>query len=417
MGFGTVKEQRYPFQTVELDMDTRTGANNRGIDLEISRRMRSRMSSWGKSGKRDRLEASCLIDDVRPLEENLRGRVVGQDEAIDSLICSFSRLLSGLHDPSRPLLTALLLGPTGVGKTETAKALAYTLFGSERAMTQVNSEEYAHGHELSKLLGSPPGYVGYNIEPLLSQASIDRPHRRLRTSTAHTGEGLGFVERIFSADQNKYLSVILFDEIEKAHPTIWNALLGILEDGMLTIGDNSTTDFTRSIILMTSNVGSREMGEALEHPPMGFHSKSDGSDLESANLRDLALTAAKERFPFEFLNRFDEILAYSALGTEHLEKIFDKFLAEIHERALKQAGVPLLIKVSQEAKHMIIERGTDLRFGARPLRRAIEKELVDPLSRFIASEKLYPGDVVEVELEADRLAFYRRLPVSEGLIA
>ena len=165
-------------------------------------------------------------------------------------------------------------------------------------------------------------------------------------------------------------------------------LLGILEDGMLTLGDNSTTDFTRSIILMTSNVGSRDMDEFLERRPVGFHPESDTSASDADTIRDLALAAARRELPLEFLNRFDEILVYSALEYEHLEPIFDKFLGDIHGRALKQAGMPLLIKVSQQAKSLIIERGTDLRFGARPLRRAMERELVDPISRLIASQKL-----------------------------
>ena len=376
-----------------------------------------------KPPERHLLESTCRIDAVRPLIDDLHGRVIGQDEAVDALGCSFSRLLSDLRDRSRPLLSALLLGPTGVGKTETAKSLAQTLFGSERAMTRVNCEEYAHGHEISKLLGSPPGYVGANVEPLLSQARIDEPHRRLREALMlKPGRNPGLAERI-SSDDGGHVSVILFDEVEKAHPILWNALLGILEDGMLTLGDNSTTDFTRSIVLLTSNVGSSEMGELLEdRPAIGFGTEAEAAEAHegaAATLRDVALRAAEWMFPLEFLNRFDEMLVYSALEREHLWRIFDKFLAAIHERALLQAGVPLLIHVSDDAKSRIIDQGTDLRFGARPLRRAIERELVDPLSRFIASHQLTPGDVVEVELEAEsgRLAFYRAQRSVDGLVA
>lgn len=372
-----------------------------------------------KPPERQLLESTCRIDAVRPLLDDLHGRVIGQDEAVDALGCSFSRLLSGLRDRSRPLLSALLLGPTGVGKTETAKSVAQTLFGSERAMMRVNCEEYAHGHEISKLLGSPPGYVGANVEPLLSQARIDEPHRRHREALMlKPGRNPGLAERI-SSDDGGHVSVILFDEVEKAHPILWNALLGILEDGMLTLGDNSTTDLTRSIVLMTSNVGSSEMGELLEgRPAIGFGTEAEDEGT-TATLREVALRAAERMFPFEFLNRFDEMLVYSALERENLWRIFDKFLAAIHERALLQAGVPLLIRVSDEAKSQIIDRGTDLRFGARPLRRAIDRELVDPLSRFIASHQLTPGDVVEVELEAEsgRLAFYRAQRSVDGLVA
>ncbi len=356
--------------------------------------------------RRERLAVSCLIDGTRPLDRNLRSHVVGQDEAIQTLVCAYSRLLSGLRDPSRPVLTALLLGPTGVGKTETARALAETLFGSERAMTRVNCEEYAHGHELSKLLGSPPGYVGHNIEPLLSQDRIDAPHREAgeaRATSRH--DGLDALDKVFPPEEDRYLSIILFDEIEKAHPIVWNALLGILEDGTLTLGNNSTTDFTRSIIVLTSNVGSREMSEQIERHPLGF--RTEGEKPSVPSLKETALSAARGVFPFEFLNRIDEILFYSPLEHQHLEEIFEKFLGDIHARAMNQAGIPLLIRVSPTAKALILERGTDLRFGARPLRRAMESEIVDPLSRLIASGQLEAGDVVDIDKERETLAFYR----------
>ncbi len=369
------------------------------------------------NNQRDILEASCSIREIRPLEETLHKRVKGQDEIIDAIVCSFSRLLSGLHDRSRPLLTGLLLGPTGVGKTETARALAQTLFGSSRAMTRINCEEYAHGHEVAKLLGSPPGYVGHDIEPLLSQKSIDMHHRLLRQKVlAQPRELTGFADRIFSAGRDGFVSVILFDEIEKAHPSLWSALLGVLEDGVLTLGNNTTTDFTRSVILMTSNVGSKEMSEVLDTSPIGFRQDQAGEDSQREDLQSLAMREARRVFPFEFLNRFDEILVYSPLEPAHLEAIFEKFLADIHERSLREAGVPLLIKFSRAARESIIERGTDIRFGARPLRRVIERELVDPLSRFIASRRLSPGDVVEVDLEGDALVFYRRSRYEEGIV-
>jgi ATP-dependent Clp protease ATP-binding subunit ClpC len=354
------------------------------------------------------LDASCEIEATQSLDQDLRRRIVGQDESIDTLVCSYAKLLSGLRDRSRPLSTALLLGPTGVGKTETAKALAQTLFGSERALTRINCEEYAHGHEISKLLGAPPGYVGQHLEPLLSQNRIDAAHHAIREpaldSTEYTD---ALVDKIFTADDTPYQSLILFDEIEKAHPVLWNALLGILEDGMLTLGDNTTTDFTNSIILMTSNVGSAAMTEILSSRPVGFHDQTGEMPVEVTSVRDAALGAAMELFPIEFLNRFDEILVYSELERPHLEEIFEKFLTDIHTRAMTEAGIPLLIKVTPEAKSLIIDRGFDPRFGARPLRRSVERALVDPLSRFIAGKKLAAGDVIEVEREDDRLMFFR----------
>ena len=375
------------------------------------RRYPRALSEVALESARERLDIDCLTDQIRPLAEILQRRVIGQEDAIEALVCASSRLLSGLRDPSRPLMTSLLLGPTGVGKTETAKALAQALFGSEQALIRVNCEEYAHGHEISKLLGSPPGYVGHQVEPLLSQARIDEPHRQLLE--AHTeGERpkLGLADRIVNAgpeNSNPFVSIILFDEIEKADATLWNALLGILEDGVLTLGNNATTDFTHSVILMTSNIGSAEMGEFLERRPMGFGQEQERAEEVSEDLSNLALKAARMNFPLEFLNRFDELLVYSSLGRHDLELIFDKFLAEVHERALEHAGVPILIRPSAAAKEWIIDRGTNLRFGARPLRRAVEREVVDPLSRLIASEGIEPGDVVEIECEDASLAFYR----------
>ncbi len=351
------------------------------------------------------LEATCHVDQLDHLESVLRARVHGQYDAVDALVCACTRFVSGLRDPGRPLLTALLMGPTGVGKTETAKAIAEALFGSERAMTRINCEEYAHGHEVSKLLGSPPGYVGHAIEPILSQSRIDGPHHDYLEAKEHV-EGIDAV--LLEAGKGQYASVVLFDEIEKAHPTLWNALLGILEDGMLTLGNNETTDFTRSIILMTSNVGSHAMGELLEHSTVvGFEAGAD-DPTGSLAVQNLAMTAARESFPPEFLNRFDEVLVYCALEREHLDTILDKFIGDLHRRALVQARVPLRIQLSAAARALIIDAGTDPRFGARPLRRAFERHVVDPISQLLAGNALGAGDVVEIDVSDGELAFYRR---------
>ena len=360
----------------------------------------------------ERMDAGCVIDQTRLVNEILRNRVVGQSSSIEALVCSVSRLLSGLRDPSRPIFTALLLGPTGVGKTESAKALAEALLGSGDALTQINAQEYAHGHELAKLLGSPPGYVGSNIEPLLSQSRIDQPYKRaLETRAGLLGQAANQQEDDTARDEN-YVSVILFDEIEKAHLLLWNALLGILEDGVLTLGNNQMTDFTRSIILMTSNVGSREMQEVAERRQIGFRPDSAKDRVQS--LQEAAQLASRHLFPAEFLTRFDQILVYSPLRRRHLSAIFDRMLGELHQRILSSA-FPLLIKVSSQAKKLIIEEATDLQFGARPLRRAVESEIVDPVSRLIASQKVHAGDVVEVKREHNQLVFYRSQDI--GLVA
>ncbi len=361
------------------------------------------------------METGCVTDFTRPLDTLLRERIIGQEPSLRALTCSFSRVLSGLRDPTRPVQTLLLLGPTGVGKTETAKALAQHLFGWEGGLTRINCEEYAHGHELSKLLGAPPGYIGHGLEPLLSQARIDGPHQQARKEgTGIAGAAQGPFTKAFPGEEGAFLSIVLFDEIEKAHPVLWNAMLGILEGGMLTLGDNSVTDFTRSIIVMTSNVGSRDLGAILDRKRVGFQTEAPASAPEAPDLRKTAIAAAREMFPIEFLNRFDDILVYASLERRHLEAIFEKFLTQIHTRALLQAGVPLLIRVGPRAKELILDKGTDPLLGARPLRRAVEVELVDPLSRLIASGRLAAGDIVEVERNGDELVFYRRQTSAPG---
>ncbi len=387
------------------------------VEAESNVRLSWPVAAERRSKDRKALATDCVFDRTRPLADALRRRVIGQDDAIEPLICSYSRLLSGLRNPQRPLLTALLVGPTGVGKTETARAVSEALFGSDAALTRVNAEEYAQAHQVSKLLGSPPGYVGFQIEPLLSQRRIEEPHRRLREAAfERPGRGRLLADELTSGGRDELVSLILFDEIEKAHPSVWNALLGILEEGELTLGDNSTTSFTNSIILMTSNVGSGQMSELLGGRQMGFGASSDRRRVDDSLVAEAALEAARKAFPLEFLNRFDELMVYSPLGRRDLDRIFDKFLVEIHHRAMHEAGIPMLIKVSPSARAHLVEVGTDPQFGARPLRRTLEKELVDPLSRFIASGRVRKGDVVDVELEDSELRFYRRQRADLALV-
>ena len=385
-----------------------------------SRRSRDRRTSPSSfrrlAGERTPMRPDCRLEKSEPLAQHLSRRVIGQDDAIDALVCSWSRVLSGLRDPRRPLLTGMLLGPTGVGKTETALALAEALFGSVSALHRINCEEYAHGHEVAKLLGSPPGYVGGDIDPLLSQQRVDLPHWQMRQAGGQRDEEQpALIERAHDASNGLY-SIILFDEIEKAHPTLWNALLGILEEGQVTLGNNRTTDLTRAIILMTSNVGSREMSQAMERVPIGFRAAETPDDTEHT-LRDIASEAARNVFPIEFLNRFDEVLVYRPLQSDHLGRIFDKFLADINRRALEQAGVPLLIKTSPEARAFVIDAVTDPTLGARPLRRATERLIVDPVSRLLASAQITAGDVVEAELEDGALTFYRWPRSADSIVA
>jgi ATP-dependent Clp protease ATP-binding subunit ClpA len=363
---------------------------------------------------RELLNVDCLNDASRRLADVLRARVIGQDQALDVVVCAFSRVLANLRDPHRPALSALLLGPTGVGKTETARAMAEALFGDGTALTRINCEEYAHGHEVAKLFGSPPGYVGFGTEPLLSQSRLEAGYRKAVAEKKgitgeRTGRGL--------AGRETGLSIVLFDEIEKAHPVLWNGLLGILEGGVLTLGDGSTTNFTRSIVILTSNVGSWQLHEMFQRTPIGFLARGADAEPDADDLESAVVLGARETFPPEFLNRLDEMLVYSALDVGQLDLIFEKFLGDLHDRAVNQAGCPLLIKVTPEAKRLIITRGTNLMFGARPLRRAVDTELVAPLSRLIAARRVEPGDVIHVTRKGRELVFYRDRAEQDSVVA
>ncbi len=410
----TVKTDATPRQQPATRKAPKTPPDSRG-----RRSPDTRSSSWSFrriAGERTPMRPDCRLENSEPLAQHLSRRVIGQEDAIEALVCSWSRVLSGLRDPRRPLLTGMLLGPTGVGKTETALALAEALFGSASALHRINCEEYAHGHEVAKLLGSPPGYVGGDIEPLLSQQRVDLPHWQLRQAGGQHGDQQpALIERAHDASGGLH-SIILFDEVEKAHPTLWNALLGILEEGRVTLGNNKTTDLTRAIILMTSNVGSREMSQAMERVPIGFRAV-EPTDKGEHVLRGIASEAARRVFPIEFLNRFDEVLVYRPLRSDHLGRIFDMFLADINQRALEQAGVPLLIKTSPGARAFVIGAGTDPTLGARPLRRAMERLIVDPVSRLLASDQVVGGDVVEAELENGTLSFYRWPRSADSIVA
>ena len=337
--------------------------------------------------------------------------VVGQPMAIDKLTDSFSRLISGVHDPERPLLTMMFMGPTGVGKTETVRALAETIFGNKRAYTRVNCQEYSAHYNISKLLGSPPGYVGGEIRPLLAQENLDRHHQKaLENQTGLVSEAGSKLSRLFPPESDRSLNIILFDEIEKAHPKLWNLLLGILEDGTVVLGNNEEVDFRQSIIILTTNVGSEAMGAHLAQNGIGFSpgitQKKMDRDIEESAMRE-----AKKVFPFEFLNRFDDIITYHTLKRHHLFSILDILIGQVHHRSLRCAE-PFLLEITQAAKEVLVEEGTDMQYGARPLKRGVEQRIVTPISHHICTDQIRKGDLITVDLEDGELVFRKETGVT-----
>lgn len=362
--------------------------------------------------RRDNDDAHLILDPTRRsaqvtrFETMMRERIVGQDLAIDAILDSFSKVVAGIRNPERPILTLLFLGPTGVGKTETVKSLAETIFGKRNAFTRINCQEFSSEFTVSKLFGSPPGYVGNDVEPLLSQDSLEKHHKSAQEACSGVfAEGEGKVSKLFPASKNDYLSIVLFDEIEKAHPKVWDAMLGLMEDGHLTLGNNETVDFTRSIIIFTTNVGAEEMGSALRKKGIGFNLHENINQVNS-DIKSKAVEAAKEAFPYEFLNRFDDIICYKVLSDADLRKVLDLMLKDVYQR-LMGAEMPIIIRYTPPYLRMLLNEGTDPQFGARPLRRTIECRLVSPLARLIASGQIKAGDVVTVRVRKGEPIFVR----------
>jgi ATP-dependent Clp protease ATP-binding subunit ClpA len=286
-----------------------------------------------------------------------------------------------MHSPGRPIGNFLFLGPTGTGKTRVVEATAESLIGEARGVTKIDCAEFQHSHEIAKLIGSPPGYLGHReTHPLLSQEVLNQYH----------------------TDKIK-VSFVLFDEIEKASDALWNLLLGILDKATLTLGDNRRVDFSQTLIFMTSNLGAPEMS-AIMSPSVGFSAPSQGSCAQGVHLlakriASAGLSAARRKFTPEFMNRLDKIVVFRSLGDPELRRILDLELARVQQRVFN--GTPFLIQLSAAAKNRLLHEGTDAQYGARHLKRAIERTLVYPMANLIATRQVRTGDVVEVDFDAD----------------
>lgn len=303
------------------------------------------------------------------MEQVLHERVIGQDEAVTALSKAIRRSRSGLKDPKRPGGSFIFLGPSGVGKTELSKALAEFLFNSEDALISFDMSEYMEKHSVSRLVGSPPGYVGYDEGGQLTTAVRQRPY-----------------------------SVVLFDEIEKAHPDVFNILLQILEEGRLTDSQGRVVDFRNTVIIMTSNVGAREITATT---PLGFTSSANGG-MDDKEMKQRVMGEVKKLFRPEFLNRIDEIIVFKSLTEEEIVKIVDLMIADLRERLIEQN---MSINLTPEASRFVAKEGTDLSFGARPLRRAIQRLIEDPLSEQLLEGRWSSGSVIDVDVEDAKLVF------------
>ncbi len=312
------------------------------------------------------------------LENQLRHLIIGQDEAIHQIVRSYQTYLAGLSPVGRPIGNLLFLGPTGSGKTRIVEATAESLLRDSRAVIKIDCAEFQHSHEIAKLIGSPPGYLGHReTHALLSQEVLNQHH----------------TEKV-------KISFVLFDEIEKASDALWNLLLGILDKATLTLGDNRRVDFSSAIVFMTSNLGAAEMNSLLS-PRLGFQGpplENNGLDAKlSARISRTGIAAAHRKFTPEFVNRLDKIVVFKSLGSEELRRIVDIELELVQKRIqTAAANRPFLLNVTDSAKALLLSEGTDVRYGARPLKRAIERLLVQPLSNLMATGQIHRGDCIRV---------------------
>jgi ATP-dependent Clp protease ATP-binding subunit ClpC len=317
-------------------------------------------------------------DKLLRMEGDLHKRVISQEKAISAISRAIRRSRAGLKNPARPVGSFVFLGPTGVGKTELARALANFLFGSDHALIRFDMSEYMEKHSVSKLIGAPPGYVGYE-------------------------EGGQLTERV----RRTPYSVILLDEVEKAHPDVYNILLQVFEDGQLTDGLGNTVDFRNTIVLLTSNVGAETI---KKQSSIGFTPITDEHSYDK--MREKIMDEAKRAFRPEFLNRLDDIIVFRSLTKPDLIQILDLEISKVMQR-LKARNIQL--QFDESAKDFLVEKGYDPTYGARPMRRAVERYLEDPLAEEILKGQLHDNEPIQVSVANDKLSFEQRAAAQGAL--
>ena len=319
---------------------------------------------------------------AQQFNEKLEARIIGQEKAVCGMSNLYQLFLAGMNQANHPIGTLLFLGPTGSGKTRVVEAAAEVLFGNPNAVVKIDCAEFQHSHEIAKLIGSPPGYLGHReTSPLLSQENIDR----FKTEEAP-------------------LSLVLFDEIEKASDSLWQLLLGILDKATLTLGDNRRVDFSQAIIVMTSNLGAREMS-GLVDGGMGFtparleNNLNKGESNIDEKIHRTAVQAASRNFSPEFMNRIDRVVVFHSLNERHLCQILELELSALQDRIMRSASTKFVFHCSDAAKEILLREGVDYRYGARHLKRSIERWLVLPISNLVATGQVEFGDSVYVDLD------------------
>ena len=315
---------------------------------------------------------------ARDFEASLRRKIVGQNEAIEKVAEVYQMFLAGLNAPGRPVGNLLFLGPTGSGKTRVVEAVAESLFGDAKACIKIDCAEFQHSHEIAKLIGSPPGYLGHReTHPLLTQEALNQYHT-----------------------EKLKLSILLFDEIEKASDSLWQLLLGILDKATLTLGDNRRVDLSSCIIIMTSNLGAAEMSGMIDGG-LGFAPAAVQIDASlDEKIKKSAVDAAKRKFAPEFMNRIDKTVVFQTLRPEHLKDILEIELGMVQQRVLMSAGAQQFVfNCTDDLKRYLLREGTDAKYGARHLKRAIERLLVFPLANLVATAQVKLGDFVRVDLQ------------------
>jgi ATP-dependent Clp protease ATP-binding subunit ClpB len=338
------------------------------------------------SAPEKQLEETVFLDPdqksprAQDFEERLSARIVGQERAVRRMSGLYQIFLAGMNPPARPIGTMLFLGPTGSGKTRVIEAAAEVLFSDPNGIVKIDCAEFQHSHEIAKLIGSPPGYLGHReTSPMLTQENLDRTHT-----------------------EDLKLTLVLFDEIEKASDALWQLLLGILDKATLTLGDNRRVDFSKCMVIMTSNLGAREMSELISGgigfaPGKGVKNPHD-TEVDQKIYRT-AVEAARRKFSPEFMNRIDKVVVFRSLKEHHLRSILDLELQAVQDRIMMSAGTKFVFQCSDEAKDMLLQEGIDFKYGARHLKRAVERFLVYPLSNLVATGQIGLGDLVNVAFD------------------